>query len=109
MQSNLVERTHQRQQTTSNRVRTIIFAAVVQCIVICIAEPAQGAATGSRQKQYREDFDTIWATTIGVLQAHGDPIIYNDKASGVITTDYKIEEDEEWRHKFNLLLTKNSD
>lgn len=60
------------------------------------------------KKEYPRDFEAVWAAAIGVLHEHGDPIIYNDKANGIITTDFKSEEDT-WRHKFNLLLVRKGE
>jgi len=65
------------------------------------------AATGV-QKTFPTNFDAVWAATIGALQVRGDPIIYSERTTGIITTDYKTE-DEDWRHKFNLLLTRSRD
>lgn len=79
-------------------------------ILLLLAGPAWAAATGAKQKEYPQDFETVWTAAMGALQGHGYPIIYSDKPSGTITTDYKVdEEDTEWHHKFNLLLVRNGE
>jgi hypothetical protein len=66
------------------------------------------SATAIPQKEYPRDFETVWTAAITVLQRRGDPIINSDKANGIITTDYKTDEDS-WHHKFSLLLVKKGD
>lgn len=90
-------------------IRLFVRLAVVQGVLLLIAGSAQAAATGTKQKEYPQDFETVWAATMGALQGHGDPIIFSDKVGGTITTDFKAEEDQDWRHKFNLLLVRNGD
>lgn len=82
-------------------LRTTFLAML--CVGFMYADT--GAAS---QKEYSRDFDAVWTATIAVLQEHGDPIIHSDKASGIITTDYKAEEGA-WRHKFSLLLARKGD
>ncbi len=60
------------------------------------------------QRDFQRDFEAVWVAAISVLQQHGDPIINSDKANGIITTDYKADEDV-WRHKFSLLLVRKGD
>jgi len=92
----------------SHAVRLLLNLAVVQAVLLLVAGFAQADPAGTAQKEYPRDFETVWTVTIGVLQERGDPIIHSDKASGVITTDYKAEEGA-WRHKFNLLLVRKGE
>jgi hypothetical protein len=66
-------------------------------------QPANAA-----QRSDPHNFEVVWAASVGALQGRADPIIYGDKVSGLITTDYKAE-DEDYRHKFNLLLVRNAE
>jgi hypothetical protein len=86
----------------------LLNLAVAQILFLVIGAFIHTNAAGIPQKEYPHDFEAVWTATIGVLQEHGDPIIHSDKASGVITTDYKAEEGA-WRHKFNLLLVKKGE
>lgn len=86
----------------------LLNLVVAQIFLIVIGGFAPSYAAGIPQKEFPYDFDAAWTATIGILQEHGDPIIHSDKASGVITTDYKAEEGA-WRHKFNLLLVRKSE
>lgn len=69
---------------------------------------SENSSTLTPQKQYPRDFEAVWTAAIGVLQEHGDPIINSDKANGIITTDFKADEDA-WHHKFSLLLVRKGE
>ncbi len=79
---------------------------LAMCLLIFCAQSAGAQTAGAVQRSYSYDYEAVWAATIGALQGRGDAIIYSDKPTGIVTTDYKVE-DEEWRHKFNLLLVNN--
>jgi hypothetical protein len=68
----------------------------------------ENSSTVTQQKQYARDFDSVWSASIGVLQEHGDPIINSDKANGIITADFRADEDA-WHHKFSLLLARKGE
>jgi hypothetical protein len=51
----------------------------------------------------------VWAAVVGALQGRGYTIVLSDKTAGVVTTDFKIEQDESWRHKLNVLIVKDGD
>lgn len=90
-------------------LRPIANFVLVQSLLLLLAAPAQATATAKR-KEFPQTFDTVWTAAMGALQGHGYPIIYSDKPSGTITTDYKVdEEDTEWHHKFHLLLVRNGE
>lgn len=76
---------------------------------VLIPAVALHAATGTKQRGYPNNFASVWAATIGALQGRGYPILLSDKTAGVITTDYKIEKDEEWRHKLSILLVNGGE
>ena len=107
-----VTRTLTRMPMAARRIHffrlLLLKLAVAQIFLLVIGGFGHTDAAGIPQKEYAHDFEAVWTATIGVLQEHGDPIIHSDKASGVITTDYKAEEGA-WRHKFNLLLVKKGD
>jgi hypothetical protein len=91
----------------NNAARPALASMTVATICLLLfARSAQADPTGTPQKEYPQDFETVWTATIGALQEHGDPIVHKD--SGVITTDFKAEEGA-WHHKFNLLLIKKGE
>ncbi len=60
------------------------------------------------KRTFPRDFETVWNATLGVLQERAEPIVHSDKANGVITTDYKLEEKKK-QHKFSLLIAKKTE
>jgi hypothetical protein len=91
-----------------SNARSVIVAVVASVLILACA-PAQAAATGAKQRNYTQDYEAVWSATIGALQGRGDPVVYSEKTAGIITTDYKVEEDQDWRHKFNLSLVRNGE
>ena len=75
---------------------TLILVSVV--LLLCIWTGWAGDTKAlPQQKEYARDFETVWTATIEVLQERGDPIIHSDKANGIITTDFNLEDKGGWR------------
>ncbi|MEA2490897.1 MAG: hypothetical protein QOH21_2689 [Acidobacteriota bacterium] len=92
--------------STDGRGRLLV--AFFLCGLFFVGAPARAA--GTSQKTFNYQYDSVWAAAIGALQARGSAIIHSDKTTGVITTDYKVDQqDDELRYKFNLLLVKRGD
>lgn len=72
-----------------------------------IVVPSGVAQTVNKEKQYPYPFTIVWQAAIEVLQERGLPIIQVDKDTGIITTDYKSDE-EDWRYKFNLRVSSTA-
>jgi len=85
---------------------TAAVTAALFVSVLLIPFPLS-ATSGTSQRSYQHEFDAVWSAAIGALQVRGNAIIHSDKANGIITSDFKVDQEEEIRHKFNLLLTKD--
>lgn len=72
--------------------------------LLMIGVNLMGGSSPTRQRRYVDSFDAVWAAVISALQGRGYTILMTDKTTGVITTDFKVEENQESRHKYSILI-----
>jgi hypothetical protein len=70
-------------------------------LLTCVVGASVGAQTVNKEKRFPHPFAVVWQAAIEVVQERGLSIIQVDRDTGIITTDYKSDE-EDWRYKFNL-------
>jgi hypothetical protein len=61
------------------------------------------------QRTFAATYEPVWSAAIGALQTRGNAITHSDKANGIITTDFRVLEEEEVRYKFSLLVSRNGE
>src|SRR4051812_18677206 len=85
----------------SSRLRSILAIAIVI---------GTASSMSAKERQYLFAFDLAWQASVAVLQERGESIVHSDRSTGIITTDYRTEiQDEELRHKFSLRISPASD
>jgi len=75
-----------------------------------IAQRLQSGASDNSisRQEFARTFEDVWTAAVSVLQESGDPILNSDKQSGIITTDFKADEDA-WHHKFSILIVRKTE
>lgn len=63
----------------------------------------------AEQRTLNAGYESVWSATVGALQTRGLAITHSDKANGIITTDFRVLEEEEVRYKFSLLLGRSGE
>ena len=72
--------------------------------VLLLARP-----TVADQRTFNGSYESVWSAAIGALQTRGNAITHSDKANGIITTDFRVLEEEELRYKFSVLISKSGE
>jgi hypothetical protein len=66
-------------------------------------------AVAADQRTFGAGYESVWSAAIGALQTRGNAITHSDEANGIITTDFRVLEEEELRYKFSLLLSRSGE
>lgn len=85
-----------RRNVNYARTLCLIFASGL----FLLARPAV-----AEQRTFNASYESVWSAAVGALQTRGTAITHSDKANGIITTDFRVLEEEELRYKFSLLLS----
>lgn len=84
--------------------RTHAWYSFILLLMPMLVALSSNAQTVNKEKQYPYPLAVVWQAAIEVLQERGLPIIQISKDTGIITTDYKSDE-EDWRYKYNLRVS----
>ena len=90
----------------SKAVRASITNFVIWSLRLFVIVIVPALSLSAKERQYPFGVDLTWQASLAVLQERGESIVHSDKATGIITTDYRSEIlDEEARHKFSLRVS----
>jgi hypothetical protein len=87
--------------------RTRMMRYLLPVALLLVASAVCASAGVSKPHQYSQEYEAVWNAAIGALQIRGYPVVVADKGNGIITTDFRIEPDGQWRHKFNILVVRS--
>jgi len=85
------------------------YASALRYVILMIGMLLLAHTTAADQRTFNGSYESVWSAAIGALQTRGNAITHSDKANGIITTDFRVLEEEELRYKFSLLISKSGE